>query len=248
MSSEEKRYSKIEELKDLEVAQKTLNFLLKNCTQADFLFELHNIAIAQGTNLVAEKSGISRENLYRILSPHANPYWSTLIKIIHAMGFEVQVVPIAEIKKNIKSSMQRINSLASNYPEIISEWHFTKNENLSPYDVTSSSHKKIWWKCSKNNDHEWQAIISSKVKGLGCPYCQAINVLSHLKKYLSQLYPELASQWHPTNNGKLTPFEVTPESSKKVWWKCLKNNDHEWCAAIKSRVAGRGCPACLDKK
>ena len=36
-----------------------------------------------------------------------------------------------------------------------------------------------------------------------------------LKKYsLARLKPILASQWHPTKNGDLTPEDVTPGSKK----------------------------------
>ena len=54
-------------------------------------------------------------------------------------------------------------------------------------------------------------------------------------------HPELAKQWHPTKNGKLKPYDVTPGSGKKVWWICEKG--HEWEAVIANRTGdGRGCP------
>jgi hypothetical protein len=40
----------------------------------------------------------------------------------------------------------------------------------------------------------------------------------------------------------LLPKDVTPRSSKKVWWICGKG--HEWEAIIYNRVKGRGCPYC----
>ena len=45
------------------------------------------------------------------------------------------------------------------------------------------------------------------------------------KPSLSETHPELAKQWHPTKNGELTPNDVTPGSSKIVWWKCDKADD-----------------------
>ena len=30
-------------------------------------------------------------------------------------------------------------------------------------------HAKVWWKCK--NGHEWEAVIHTRVKGVGCPYC-----------------------------------------------------------------------------
>jgi len=56
-----------------------------------------------------------------------------------------------------------------------------------------------------------------------------------MKKYLSS-YPELVKEWHPTKNGNLTPEQVTFGSDKKVWWKCSKEQSHEWKAQIKNRM------------
>ena len=33
---------------------------------------------------------------------------------------------------------------------------------------------------------------------------------------LAELNPALAKQWHPTKNGKLTPYDVTPGSKMTV--------------------------------
>ena len=61
--------------------------------------------------------------------------------------------------------------------------------------------------------------------------------------------PELAAQWHPTKNDDLTPNDFTTGSGKKVWWKCVKYNTHEWEATIASRAIGNnGCPICAGQK
>ena len=61
------------------------------------------------------------------------------------------------------------NDLASKRPDLLKEWHPTKNDNLDPTKVLPGSGKKAWWICSKG--HEWQAEISSRNKGSGCPEC-----------------------------------------------------------------------------
>ncbi len=65
---------------------------------------------------------------------------------------------------------------------------------------------------------------------------------------LAEKYPELAAQWHPTKNGELTAYDISSGSSKKAWWKCYKEEDHEWEAAVSNRSNGRGCPICNGKK
>ena len=62
---------------------------------------------------------------------------------------------------------------------------------------------------------------------------------------LVEIKPELAKEWHPTKNGKLTPDEVTIGSHKRVWW--LGSCGHEWQAEVKSRCSGRGCPYCAGR-
>lgn len=63
---------------------------------------------------------------------------------------------------------------------------------------------------------------------------------------LASLSPDLAAEWHPTNNGNLTPDKVTIRSDKKVWWQCAE--DHEWQATIGNRTAGNGCPYCSGRR
>ena len=54
--------------------------------------------------------------------------------------------------------------------------------------------------------------------------------------------PQLASEWHPTKNGTVTPEQVTAHSGRKVWW--LGKCGHEWQATVASREDGHGCPYC----
>ena len=56
---------------------------------------------------------------------------------------------------------------------------------------------------------------------------------------------KLASEWHPTKNGSLTPGNVTLYNGKKVWWKCRRG--HEWQSIVANRSRGRGCPYCAGK-
>lgn len=61
--------------------------------------------------------------------------------------------------------------LANINPELVKEWHPTKNGNLTPYDVTACSHKKVWWMCEKG--HEWQATIKNRHYDRKCPTCSS---------------------------------------------------------------------------
>jgi len=50
----------------------------------------------------------------------------------------------------------------SDYPELVAEWHPTKNGNLLPDGFHVGSHEKVWWKCSKG--HEWQTELRLRTR------------------------------------------------------------------------------------
>ena len=135
-------------------------------------------------------------------------------------------------------------SLAKIHPEIAKQWHPTKNGDLLPNDVKSGSHKKVWWKCDKGDDHEWESKIANRVYNQqGCSVCSGRTVVK--SNCLNTTDPEIAKQWHPTKNGDLTTNDVTLGSNKKVWWKCDKGDDHEWESKIANRTVNeQGCPFC----
>ena len=61
------------------------------------------------------------------------------------------------------------NDLQSINPTLAKEWHYEKNIGLEPIQVTSKSHRKVWWKCCKG--HEFRMAINERNKGRECPQC-----------------------------------------------------------------------------
>jgi len=56
------------------------------------LIALRHVAEARGgVAKVAKRAGIQRESLYRALSPHGNPRFSTLMAVTKAMGLTLTV-------------------------------------------------------------------------------------------------------------------------------------------------------------
>lgn len=98
-----------------------------------------------------------------------------------------------------KTDLQTVNST------LAKEWNHEKNIDLQPFDVTSGSDKKVWWKCEQG--HEWQATISSRNSGCGCPYCAGIYVVKG-KNDLQTINPDLAKEWDYEKNNGLTPDEL----------------------------------------
>ena len=133
----------------------------------------------------------------------------------------------------------------SDNAQLMAEWNWKRNNelNFDPKKLTAGSHKKVWWKCSQG--HEWQAALVSRNSGSGCPYCSGNKVLKG-ENDLQTVNPMLAKEWNYEKNNGLTPVDVMPNSSKKVWWKCSKG--HEWQARITGRNRGSGCPVCNSER
>tara|TARA_R110000737_G_scaffold228940_1_gene242790 strand:+ start:418 stop:1947 length:1530 start_codon:yes stop_codon:yes gene_type:complete len=139
----------------------------------------------------------------------------------------------------------KLNSLSILRPEIAEQWHPTKNGNLTPKDVMLGSHKKVWWKCPKGDDHEWQSFVYTRGNH-GCPICSGRKTVT--SNCLATLRPDIAKEWHPTKNGNLTPNLISRTNGRKVWWKCDKGDDHEWEDTVANRDYGRNCPVCSGHK
>lgn len=52
---------------------------------------------------------------------------------------------------------------------------------------------------------------------------------------LTERFPAVADQWHPTRNGSLTPDQVAGKAARSAWWRC--SNGHEWSEVISQRVS-----------
>lgn len=83
------------------------------------------------------------------------------------------------------------NDLATVNPDLASEWHPTKNGLLLPSQVGAGTKRKVWWKCHLG--HEWEASVSSRNKGSGCPYCAGQRAISGVND-LSTVNPGLAAE------------------------------------------------------
>jgi probable addiction module antidote protein len=55
---------------------------------------LGDIARAKGMTHVAREAGLGRESLYKALSPTGNPEFSTILKVVHALGLRLHAAPV----------------------------------------------------------------------------------------------------------------------------------------------------------
>lgn len=134
--------------------------------------------------------------------------------------------------------------IRSRRAELLQQWHYAKNDGLTPDTVTCHSRQKVWW--IDRLGHEWQQEIYSRTALCrGCPFCAGREVLAGFND-LASTHPALSAQWDQEKNFDLTPQMVTAGNSHKVWWRCEKG--HSWQATIASRTSGCGCPVCANRK
>ena len=135
------------------------------------------------------------------------------------------------------------NDLASQYPDLLSEWDYTKN-TVDPTRVKCKSAKKVWWICPKQ--HEYKAFVYNRVDSeSGCPYCANQKVLIGYND-LATKYPNIAKEWDYSKNT-FSPTEVVYGSTKKVWWICNKCNC-SWKNSIVNRTHNnQSCPKCCEE-
>lgn len=72
-----------------------LNAALDDDNPQIVIAALGNIARAKGMTQLAKKAGLDRESLSKALSPDGNPEFSTVLKVIRALGLRLHATPAA---------------------------------------------------------------------------------------------------------------------------------------------------------
>ena len=126
-------------------------------------------------------------------------------------------------KRRIRTLIGQRGSLAESGLQILVDWNYDRN-TISPDEITSHSNKKVWWKCHVCG-YEWEATISNRANGRGCPCCSHKKLVPG-KNDLATTHPQLASEWHPGKNGDLTPQDVMFGQARKVWWFCPEGHSY----------------------
>lgn len=128
-------------------------------------------------------------------------------------------------------------SLATCYLELAKEYSLS-NKILASEVMPGSSKGGVWWTCAVCT-HEWQASISSRVRGNGCPGCA--NKALTASNNLAARYPELSKEY--SNRNALPADKVVPTAKNIFWWEC-RTCHHEWQTSAYLRAKGFGCRKC----
>ena len=83
------------DLQDPEYVAIYLNDALHEGSPEEFYLALRNVIKAnQGMSQVAVQTELGRESLYKTLSEEGNPQFSTIQKIVGALGLQISIEPV----------------------------------------------------------------------------------------------------------------------------------------------------------
>ncbi len=84
-------YDSAEYLNSIEAINAYMKEAMKTADPAFIVRAIGAIARARGMSQIAKKAGLSRESLYKALSAEGNPEFSTIIRVMHALGLKFSV-------------------------------------------------------------------------------------------------------------------------------------------------------------
>ena len=177
---------------------------------------------------------------YEIINLHRNNFSGT-IAIKDKNGYKYDTYIQSLLNGNTPHIVDKRNSYSL---ENIIIWLKLNNKNfiLDKENKYLNAHTKLRLFCliCKNIFYlDWNHIHSQNNK---CPYCTGQLVSD--RNRLSIKFPEIAKDWHPTKNGKLTAKDVSFGSITRRWWLCQYG--HEYFVSPNQRTnTGSGCPTCL---
>lgn len=77
-----------------EIIAEYLNTVLAEGNDSDIIAAIGHIAKSIGMTKIAQETGLSRPSLYKALSDGAKPQFETVIKVLRAVGGQIQINPI----------------------------------------------------------------------------------------------------------------------------------------------------------
>lgn len=82
-------------LDDKEMIAEYLNAVLDEGDNSDVVTAIGHIAKSIGMTKIADETGLSRPSLYKALSEGAKPQFDTIMKVLRAIGGQIQINPLS---------------------------------------------------------------------------------------------------------------------------------------------------------
>jgi hypothetical protein len=134
-------------------------------------------------------------------------------------------------------------ALADTHPDIAAQWHPTRNNGTTPYDVTHGSNENAYWLCQEDAAHWYPQRIDRKVAGYGCSLCARRRVVTRVND-LATTDPLLITEFHTYLNAPKSPERMLAGTDLH-WWKC--SFGHVKQQSVPNRRKSKGCTDCLPE-
>lgn len=128
--------------------------------------------------------------------------------------------------------------------DILDRWDYELNKN-NPFEVASSTHKLIYFKCPRKIHESEKHNIKSFVHGIeGSLDCTKCN--SFAQYGIDNLGDDFLTIYWDYNKNTTNPWKITKASHEKVWIKCLETDYHGSYEVNVSHFTTRGvrCTYC----
>ena len=87
-----KKWDASEYLDNPEMIREYLKVAFEDGNSELLMVAIGNVAKARGMSEIARKTNLSRQNLYKALSPNSSPKFETIKKVVEALGCKLAVV------------------------------------------------------------------------------------------------------------------------------------------------------------
>lgn len=130
------------------------------------------------------------------------------------------------------------------WPELVAQWHPTRNVGIAVETLSVWDPRPVWWRCERGHELEMPAHARGRAAHR-CPDC-ALEDKSRPVLALTTR-PGLRAEWHPTRNAGLDLEAITTDDSRPMWWLCRLR--HEWEEPVADRLSrGGGCRLCAGRR
>lgn len=111
------------------------------------------------------------------------------------------------------------NDFATTEPELVKEWHPTKNGKLRPTDVMRGQARIVWWLCP--NGHSYRASLNKRSsERTGCPICNSGRQTSFREQalyyYVKKIFSNAVSRYKPEWLGRMELDIYIPEKKLAI--------------------------------
>ena len=108
-----------------------------------------------------------------------------------------------------------------NESELMKEWDFDENQELNPAELLIGSNKRAAWICYLCNNKWKTSIYHRAIMKSSCRKCTANKRLCfNIDESIFKTHPEIAKDWSPDKNGRLTPKMFSKNSRYEANWRC----------------------------